>query len=263
MRVNDWVDALVALQATRDAGRPRQRRRHARLGAARRGHADDRHARDASTARSAAAISSTRRSASRATCIGGAPGAQRLHRFPLGASLGQCCGGVVNLLFEPVAGTPPSGSLTRAALRDDAHAVRHARADDAATTAAGRLVVTAAIEAVRRRHRRSRRRDRAAPAKSLRVGARARSSCASAPTRTPRCVPRSGARAGFDIVLFGAGHVGRALVQLLADIPCRVTWVDTRDDAFPADDPRQRRRRHAPTRRRRRSPPRRPARTFS
>src|SRR5438093_2123434 len=26
-----------------------------------------------------------------------------LHRFPLGASLGQCCGGLVNLLFEPVA----------------------------------------------------------------------------------------------------------------------------------------------------------------
>ena len=28
--------------------------------------------------------------------------ANELRRFPLGASLGQCCGGVVNLLFEPV-----------------------------------------------------------------------------------------------------------------------------------------------------------------
>src|SRR4051794_10485104 len=27
-----------------------------------------------------------------------------LRRFPLGASLGQCCGGLVNLLFEPVTG---------------------------------------------------------------------------------------------------------------------------------------------------------------
>src|SRR4029453_11302913 len=34
--------------------------------------------------------------------LGGAPGTQRLRRFPLGASLGQCCGGVVNLLFEPI-----------------------------------------------------------------------------------------------------------------------------------------------------------------
>ncbi|MBK8738741.1 MAG: xanthine dehydrogenase accessory protein XdhC [Betaproteobacteria bacterium] len=39
--------------------------------------------------------------------------------------------------------------------------------------------------------------------------------------------------ADFHIVLFGAGHVGRALVPILGGIPCRVTWVDTRDDAFP------------------------------
>jgi xanthine dehydrogenase accessory factor len=44
-------------------------------------------------------------------------------------------------------------------------------------------------------------------------------------------------REHFDIVLFGAGHVGRALVGVLAGIDCRVTWVDARDDAFPADVP--------------------------
>src|SRR5258708_23867387 len=33
----------------------------------------------------------------------GAAGGE-LQRFPLGASLGQCCGGLVNLLFEPVDG---------------------------------------------------------------------------------------------------------------------------------------------------------------
>src|SRR6478735_7414246 len=31
-----------------------------------------------------------------------ARGARALHRFPLGASLGQCCGGLAQLLFEPV-----------------------------------------------------------------------------------------------------------------------------------------------------------------
>lgn len=41
----------------------------------------------------------------------------------------------------------------------------------------------------------------------------------------------------FDIVLFGAGHVGRALVKALADIPCRITWIDSREDAFPSDLP--------------------------
>jgi xanthine dehydrogenase accessory factor len=37
--------------------------------------------------------------------------------------------------------------------------------------------------------------------------------------------------------LFGAGHVGRALVALLAGIPCHVTWVDERESEFPADVP--------------------------
>jgi xanthine dehydrogenase accessory factor len=42
---------------------------------------------------------------------------------------------------------------------------------------------------------------------------------------------------GFNVVLFGAGHVGRALVALLGGLPCRVTWVDEREAAFPADVP--------------------------
>lgn len=37
----------------------------------------------------------------------------------------------------------------------------------------------------------------------------------------------------FHVVLFGAGHVGRAVVKALADLPCRVTWLDSRDGAFP------------------------------
>ncbi len=35
------------------------------------------------------------------------------------------------------------------------------------------------------------------------------------------------------IFLFGAGHVGRALVLALAPLPFRVTWIDGRPDAFP------------------------------
>jgi xanthine dehydrogenase accessory factor len=71
----------------------------------------------------------------------------RLERFSLGASLGQCCGGVNVLLFEPM-GQP------------QAH-----------------------------------------------------------------------------IAVFGAGHVGRALVPLLASLPCRVRWIDSRETEFPAHLP--------------------------
>ncbi len=37
-----------------------------------------------------------------------------------------------------------------------------------------------------------------------------------------------------QIVLFGAGHVGRALVSILSTLPCRIRWVDSREDEFPA-----------------------------
>lgn len=39
------------------------------------------------------------------------------------------------------------------------------------------------------------------------------------------------------LMLFGAGHVGTALVRALADLPCLVSWVDTRDAQFPAELP--------------------------
>jgi len=71
----------------------------------------------------------------------------RLERFSLGASLGQCCGGVNVLLFEPM-GQPQA-----------------------------------------------------------------------------------------QISVFGAGHVGRALVPLLASLPCRVRWIDSREQEFPAQIP--------------------------
>ncbi len=36
-----------------------------------------------------------------------------------------------------------------------------------------------------------------------------------------------------SLYLFGAGHVGRALVLALAPLPFRITWIDTRPTAFP------------------------------
>jgi xanthine dehydrogenase accessory factor len=39
------------------------------------------------------------------------------------------------------------------------------------------------------------------------------------------------------LLLFGAGHVGRALVLALASLPFAVRWIDGRDDAFPPHIP--------------------------
>lgn len=41
------------------------------------------------------------------------------------------------------------------------------------------------------------------------------------------------------LALFGGGHVGRAIVHALAPLPFAVTWIDSRDEVFPADMPAQ------------------------
>lgn len=92
--------------------------------------------------------------------------ADELRRYPLGPSLGQCCGGVVHLKFSCI----PAG--------------------DAIKIEAARAVFTA-----------------------------------------------SKAQNALKIALFGGGHVGKALVNVLGALPCTVHWVDSRDEIFPTDVP--------------------------
>jgi len=46
------------------------------------------------------------------------------------------------------------------------------------------------------------------------------------------------AEPGRPLALFGGGHVGQALVKVLADLPFGLRWIDSRDEVFPADTPR-------------------------
>uniref|UniRef100_E1T8D6 Xanthine dehydrogenase accessory protein XdhC n=1 Tax=Burkholderia sp. (strain CCGE1003) TaxID=640512 RepID=E1T8D6_BURSG len=58
------------------------------------------------------------------------------------------------------------------------------------------------------------------------------------PTRTGRrSAVRAPRPAPLHIVLFGAGHVGHALIALLGTLPCVVQWVDERDELFPDETP--------------------------
>jgi len=41
----------------------------------------------------------------------------------------------------------------------------------------------------------------------------------------------------MPVALFGNGHVGRALVEQLSRLPCRVHWLDSRAEDFPASLP--------------------------
>ncbi|TMG82485.1 MAG: xanthine dehydrogenase accessory protein XdhC [Betaproteobacteria bacterium] len=163
----------------------------------------------------------------------GAAGGE-LRRFPLGASLGQCCGGLVNLLFEPVDGD--------AAWLDALATLRRRGQDAVVVTVAnggaklGKLVVMrdevtgslgSALDARACELARALFADGAAP----RLVAIAEGDLRRTLYLEPVCATE------FTIVLFGAGHVGRAIVRTLADLPCRITWVDERADQFPRDVP--------------------------
>jgi xanthine dehydrogenase accessory factor len=41
----------------------------------------------------------------------------------------------------------------------------------------------------------------------------------------------------FKVALFGGGHVGKALVNVLGTLPCDITWIDSRDEIFPTEVP--------------------------
>jgi xanthine dehydrogenase accessory factor len=45
------------------------------------------------------------------------------------------------------------------------------------------------------------------------------------------------AGAQMSVMLFGAGHVGKSLVSILHQLPCSISWVDSRAEEFPAKLP--------------------------
>ncbi|WP_454720591.1 MULTISPECIES: xanthine dehydrogenase accessory protein XdhC [Cupriavidus] len=133
----------------------------------------------------------------------GAGGAARqVVRIPLGPALGQCCGGVVQLAFE-VLGEADLPWLD--AVQD--------------AFAAGRALARTVPARGPVRH---------APAPALLPSV----TLGKDGGWTDIMVPDE-----MRIVLFGAGHVGHALVTLLASLPCRVHWVDERGTLFPAGLP--------------------------
>ena len=42
---------------------------------------------------------------------------------------------------------------------------------------------------------------------------------------------------GCDVFIYGAGHVGRALVELARHLSCRIYWIDVDDDRYPETIP--------------------------
>lgn len=152
--------------------------------------------------------------------------ARQLQRIALGPSLGQCCGGVVFLAFERI---DPLADTTVAAMLDNLEQHWRAgrdvwRAVPLGTTLPPLLLETGEDHVP------------GLPLVDAQILSQGTTQLVRDPSGTPWLLDRCRAHLP-QVVLFGAGHVGAAIVQVLHTLPCRMIWVDERADMFPPDLP--------------------------
>lgn len=153
----------------------------------------------------------------------------RIERFALGARVGQCCGGAVKLAFDLIA--PPACAWVHAAQDLEQQECDWVRLIEIG----GHHVSVAACLDFGAEH--------ADPALA-RTLADLCATPADGATLTGLGLPGHThvlelfRPIELHLALFGAGHVGRALVEILARLPIRVTWIDARETEFLAWMPR-------------------------
>lgn len=136
--------------------------------------------------------------------------AVQVRKLILGAELGQCCGGVVKLWLERF--TAADETVLQRMLAVAGQWYSELEADGSVSRAPS-------------------------PARGGR-------SC-SAPVQAPTLVCSNGTWTlledlgsnALPVHLYGAGHVGQALVPVLAGLPYAVRWIDSRAELLPADAP--------------------------
>jgi len=152
---------------------------------------------------------------------------RQLERLPLGPSLGQCCGGAVILAYE------------RLTLADLGWVAALQKRDEAGLASMREVcfptpVVNGDASAARRNesvlppvHWHAIEGDSDGP---VRASCQLRPSTGDGTRLTLQEVLLPDR---FHVVLFGAGHVGSALVKILLHLRCTIHWVDTREIPFP------------------------------
>jgi len=143
-----------------------------------------------------------------------------LRSFPLGSSMGQCCGGVVEILFEPVsAGMPAWLRDLRALYGQRRPAMLVTRIS---RTAPAKFVVT--DDSVYG--------DEAGDERMVAVARELLEDNKPDARRQVQEFYEPVVMPDLNIAVFGAGHVGSAVVRALAGLDCNIRWIDSRRNMF-------------------------------
>lgn len=148
--------------------------------------------------------------------------------FPLGSNCGQCCGGVVDVLFETVS-FQNSNWLQEIQRLQDHHlefvvvsSGQNGRAIISSNGATNFGLAESELHEVEQTAREM-------------IGTTERLYWSQAPGKQflyERIVVSD-----FNIAIFGAGHVGSAMVSVLAPFAGRIRWIDSRRNVFPGNMP--------------------------
>lgn len=144
---------------------------------------------------------------------------RKVQRYPLGPGLGQCCGGMVWLTFEYLDSQDAFWCMQIVdALSSDKSVKRIVDLTPASDTNLSVVARTCADVTLY-------------PLSANEGGLTTRLDIEQGRLIDVWSAPTT------NIVVCGAGHVGHAVVRLLADLPVRVVWMDSRDDCWPARVP--------------------------
>jgi xanthine dehydrogenase accessory factor len=145
-----------------------------------------------------------------------------LRRFALGANCGQCCGGVVEVLFEAIPATGTEWASKLLQMHDQRAPV--VMATSTKTPAMKFLLSSESSCSV----------DRSLDCpKPVFLAATSMLAESRQAEMVDDYLLEPIGPALLNVAVFGAGHVGTATVDVLTRLDCNIRWVDSRRDIFP------------------------------
>lgn len=147
----------------------------------------------------------------------------RLRKFTLGANCGQCCGGVVEVMFEAFCAEKPDwiDVLRTYHRRRESLVVATGLHDKYLLTGKGEIVYPPECAV-----------DGGVAVHAIRILKNNESA-----QRVENLIMEPVASSNLNIAIFGAGHVGAATVNTLSSLDCNIRWIDSRRNIFPAQLP--------------------------